>query len=116
MQNRFEKLTTLGRDIWEKIKMVVHFGLVCHVKKHFANISAKGGPFFKPNFAFKPRNWDGRFECHKKYRWSFWISENFAREPKKLPQNPKIARVSLMGRLLNGYIDEHFLYYTQGNI
>ena len=30
-KNRFEKRTTLGRDIWEKNKMGLRFGLACHV-------------------------------------------------------------------------------------
>ena len=37
------------------------FGMPC-LKKMFANISANGGPFFKPIFALKPWDGNGRFE------------------------------------------------------
>ena len=33
--------------------------------------SAQSGPFFKPIFALKPWDRDGRFEYNKKYKWSF---------------------------------------------
>ena len=57
----------------------------------FANISANGGPFFKPIFALKP--WDGndRFEYNKGTNGVFLKSEDFAREPQNWPQNRKIA-------------------------
>ena len=40
-------------------------------KNIFANISAHGGPFFKPIFALKPWDGDGRFEYNKRYKGSY---------------------------------------------
>ena len=67
-KNRFEKRTTLSRDIEEKAILVR--GLVWHamLKHIFANISAQGGSFFKPIFALKPCVQDGRFEYNKRYK------------------------------------------------
>ena len=65
-KNRFEKRTTLGWDIWEK--PLLAGGLVWHAmsKNIFVNISAQGGSFFKPIFALKPWDQDGRFEYNKR--------------------------------------------------
>ena len=68
-------------------------------KNIFANISAHGGPFFKSIFALKPWDGDGRFEYSKRDRWSFQKSEDFAHEPQKWPQKPKIAgKLELIGK------------------
>ena len=59
----------------------------------------QGGPFFKPIFALKPWDYDGRFEYNKRYKQSFKKSEDFAREPQKWPQKPKIAgKLELIGK------------------
>ena len=45
-KNRFEKRTTLGRDIWEKTKLGCGLVWRSMFKNIFANISAQGGLFF----------------------------------------------------------------------
>ena len=40
-------------------------------KFFFANIMAHNGPFFKPIFALKPWDGDGRFEYNKRYKRNF---------------------------------------------
>ena len=69
------------------------------LKNGFANFSAHCGPFFKPIFALKPWDRDDRFEYNKRYKQSFLKTENFAHEPQKWPQNPKIAgKIELIGK------------------
>ena len=46
--------------------VAVWFGLACHIENTFANFSAHSGPFFKPIFALKPWDQDGRFEYNKR--------------------------------------------------
>ena len=70
-KNRFEKRTALGRDIWEKPKWGCGLVWRAMFKNIFANILGEGGPFFKPIFALKPWDRDGRFEYNKRYKRSF---------------------------------------------
>ena len=58
--------------IFEK-KTIWGCGLVwcAMLKKSFANFSAHCGPIFKPIFALKPWDRDGRFEYNKRYKRCF---------------------------------------------
>ena len=67
-KNRFEKWTPQGWDIWEKQNGGCGLVWRATFKNIFANISAQGGPFFKPIFALKPWDREGRFEYNKKYK------------------------------------------------
>ena len=64
------KWPSLGWVIWEK--PLLAGGLVWHAmsKNIFVNISAQGGSFFKPIFALKPWDQDGRFEYNKRNKLS----------------------------------------------
>ena len=105
-KNRFEKRTALGRDIWEKPKWGCGLVWRAMFKNIFANISGQGGPFFKPIFALKPWDRDGRFEYNKRYKQSFYKTEDFSREHQKSPQKPKIAgKPDLIGK--NGFSFRH---------
>ena len=71
MENRFEKQPTIGRGIWENPLMAGGLVWRAMFKNIFANILAHAGPFFKPIFALKPWDRDGRFEYNKRYKPSF---------------------------------------------
>ena len=88
MQNWFKKWATPGRDIWEKQNVVaIWFCVPC--LNFFTNISAQGGPFFKPIFSLKAWDQNGCFEYNNRYKWSFWISK------KKFPRASKISLKAL---------------------
>ena len=55
-KNRFEKRTTVGRDICKNVFKHGTPNQTATPFCFFSNISAQGGPFFKPIFALKP--WD----------------------------------------------------------
>ena len=68
----------------------------------FANISAKDGSFFKPIFALKPSDRDGRVEYNKRYKRSKKEFKIVVHVPQKFTRKPKIAeKLDLIGR--NGY-------------
>ena len=55
-KNRFEKRTTLGRDICKNVFKHGTLNQTTNPFCFFSNISAQGGPIFKLIFALKP--WD----------------------------------------------------------
>ena len=70
-KNRFEKRTTLARDICKNVFKHGPPNQTATPFWFFSNISAQSGPFFKPIFALKPWHRDGRFEYNKRYKRSF---------------------------------------------
>ena len=70
-KNRFEKRTTLARDICKNVFKHGTPNQTATPFWFFSNISAQSGPFFKPIFALKPWDRDGRFEYNKRYKRSF---------------------------------------------
>ena len=101
-KNRFEKRTTLARDICKNVFKHGTPNQTATLFWFFSNISGQGGPFFKPIFALKPWDRDGRFEYNKRYKRSKKDGESFVHEPQILPQKPKIAgKPDLIGQ--DGY-------------
>ena len=94
--DRLDPTISMQKSVWKTDHPGPRYSMFRNI---FANVSAHGCPFIKPIFALKPWDQDGCFECNKMYKQSFLKSENFACEPQKWPQKPKIAgKIELIGK------------------
>ena len=89
-KNRFEKRTTVGREIRKTIFQRGMPNQTTTLFWFFSNISGQGGLFFKPIFALKPWDQDSRFEYNKSHKWSKNVYENFSKNVKNRLKNPKL--------------------------
>ena len=61
-KNRFEKRSNLAWDINQKLFSTGGLVWLAKSQNIFEDILGQVGSFFKPIFALKPWDWDGRFE------------------------------------------------------
>ena len=85
-KNRFEKRSNLARDINQKLFSTSGLVWLAKSQNIFEDISGQVAPFFKPIFALKPCNQDGRFEYHKSHKQMEQKFTKFGRILQKWPK------------------------------
>ena len=76
-KNRFEKRSNQARDIFKNVLRLGEPNQTAGWKQFLIDISGQVAPFFKPIFALKPCNQDGRFDYNKSHKQI----ENFVKTP-----------------------------------
>ena len=77
-KNRFEKRTNLAQDIFKNVLRLGEPNQTAGWKQFFIDISSNIGSFYKPIFALKPWNQDGRFDYHKSHKQIEIFLQNLA--------------------------------------
>ena len=86
LKNRVEKLPNLAKDILKNVLRLGEPNQTARWKQFLIDILGQVDPFFKPIFALKPCNQDGRFDYHKSHKQIEKKMSKFGRVPQKWPK------------------------------
>ena len=85
-KNRLEKRTNLAHDISKNVLRLCKPNQTAGRKQFFIDFSSNIGSFYKPIFALKPWNQDGRFDYHKSHKQIKKLLTKFGRVTQKWPK------------------------------